>query len=74
MLDQIYKILGVTNRVLWLIIGLVVLYAIFKVGTGGVEQMIGGGVTGNLQNQTQPQPNGQNPPPGTTNQNGQVRP
>lgn len=74
MLDQTHKILGVVNGVVWLVIGLITLYAIFKVGTSGVEQVVGGGVTGNLPSQTQPQPNGGNQQPAANNANGQTQP
>lgn len=43
-MDTVYKILGIVDRILWLIIGIVVLFAIIRVGTAGVEKVIGGTV------------------------------
>ena len=65
--DIVYKILGIVNRVLWLIIGLVVLFAIIRVGTSGVEKVIGGTVgnsnsTTTVTNQQQQPTPGQNAP------------
>lgn len=69
-METVYKILSIANMMLWFIIGVVILYAIVKVGTTGVQKIIGGAVNGNSNTTTstsnggaQPAQSGQLPQP-----------
>lgn len=61
MLDMIYKILGVANRVLWFVIGLIVLYAIVRAGTQGITNIVGAAATGQVTQSVPPATNGAPP-------------
>lgn len=83
-IEGVSKILSVVNGVVWLVIGIVILFAIIHVGTQGVDRVIGG-TLGNqppyqLQGGQQPQPQNQPPqgyqqqPPNRTPQGYQQQP
>lgn len=40
-MDSLYKILGIINRIIWIIVGLVVLYALIKNGPNVVNSTAG---------------------------------
>ncbi len=52
-IKDISNILFIVNGVIWLIIGIVIIFAIVRVGTSGVEQVIGGTVGTQQQQGTQ---------------------
>ncbi len=60
-IKDISSILLLVNGVVWLIIGIVIIFAIVRVGTSGVEQVIGGTVGTQQQqsNQSNMQPQNQ---------------